>query len=128
MKEVTLVPETWTVGGMGPSSEGQPVKFKGEKIAEYSTHWYDATAWETWDLYRTEGGKFVLFYCDYSRWEGSRESKTVHVFKSLDEIPTYDPTDAPGYYDMECDDAAVPIRLIVEAKEALGEDPAIYID
>lgn len=128
MEEVTLVPKTWTVGGMGPSSEGQPVKFKGELIAEASTGHYDATAWESWDLYRTEGGNFVLFYGDYSRWEGRRESETVHVFKSLDEIPTYDPTEPLGYYDVECNGIAVPVSLIVAAKEHLGEDPAKYID
>lgn len=125
MKKVTLTPNTWTVGGMGPSSEGQPVKFTGEVIAEETTNHMDAHAWNSWTLYRTEGGNFVLLYEHNSLWPGSRGYEKVKVFDSLDDIPTYDPAEM---YDEPGEAYAIPVSMMCEAREAMGEDPAIHID
>lgn len=124
MKKVTLTPKFWTVGGMGSSGEGRPHTFVGEIIAEESTKHHDATSWNSWRLYRTEGGNFVLWFATYSLWEGSRESERVEVFDSLDDIPTYDPTEM---YDEPKEAYAIPVSMMVEAREEMGEDATVHI-
>ncbi len=98
--------------------EYRKIKFAGRKLAGYQEVRNDNDA-GIWNIYQRRGGKIIV--SAESPQDESKFNRINALYKSLDEI---DGQTVPlaGLRHM------IPKRIIIEAREALGEYAAVYID
>ncbi len=117
----------YTGGRTGPATEGRPIAFRGRLIANGTDAGSDDISGTTWRVFQTVGGRIVVETDSWSRLEGGRNERMVEVFDCLAEVPGW-PTDEDWRIGRRPKPGAIPDSVRIKAQEALGIDPAIYVD
>ncbi len=123
-EEVILKVGTWRDQG---ANDVHKIAFRGRLLSTARVYHGQTSSGDDrgvdWELYQTEKGKFILWWLDWSRWEGEPD---VADYMVLDDLP---------HHGMVCCDTItgdpsypVPGELIEEAAEVLGRDTVKHLD
>ncbi|WP_188433988.1 hypothetical protein, partial [Kroppenstedtia guangzhouensis] len=100
-------------GVMGDTPDLQKIRFTGKEIAFTRQLQGNDTRGVDCTLYLTKKRKFLLFVKDWSHWQGERTTTEYYIYDTLEDVEVSG--HATG-------------QLIRDARESIGEDPAIELD
>ncbi len=82
----------------------RPLRFRGEEIWSWATspdrahpNYLGSTGrWQEIELYRTEGGKYVLWVANRTQWQGEEDVLSVEFFNDIEEVVSFLEDHYPG--------------------------------
>jgi hypothetical protein len=70
-------------------SSGRTIRFKGKELASASGAWVggrEQSRWTDLALYKTTGGRYVLWICYHTQWQGEQNCYTAHVCQTAEDV------------------------------------------
>ena len=63
-----------------------PISFTGEKIGAGSTRGHNTTRWTNVDIFRTQGGRYIVSVSRLTQWEGESDHRQASSLASPAEV------------------------------------------
>jgi len=70
-------------------TSGRTVRFKGQKLADVSGRWVggrEQNRYTDLKLYKTSGGRYILWICYNTCWQGEQDCYTAHVCQTPEDV------------------------------------------
>jgi hypothetical protein len=99
-------------------TSGRTLRFKGKKLADVSGRWVsgqEQNRYTDLKLYKTTGGRYILWICYNTCWQGEQDCYTAHVC----------PTAADVYSHLENEEGELGRLDVQLLREAAQADPAL---
>ncbi len=123
-EEVVLEVGWWNRRG---ADDTKRIAFKGRLLAETTSYTGQTSLADDrgidWQVYSTEKGKYLVWWKEWSRWDGEGDFGDYAILRDL-------PPRGKGLYGKETDSMSpgVPGSLIEEAAKAAGQDAVERLD